>query len=55
MGDRSLREERGGSYVEYAFLVVLIAVACLVTVAYFGHSTADNIDRSGGSVAEAFG
>ena len=34
-----LSSERGASLVEYAFLVGLIAMVCLVAVVFFGQST----------------
>jgi Flp pilus assembly pilin Flp len=37
--DRRRWDDRGNAYVEYAFLVVLIAVVCLVAVGVFGEAT----------------
>jgi pilus assembly protein Flp/PilA len=34
-----IESERGASLVEYAFLVGLIAMVCLVAVVFFGQST----------------
>jgi hypothetical protein len=38
------RGDRGNAYVEYAFLVVLIAVVCLVAVGLLGEVTASKVD-----------
>lgn len=55
MESKRLRSERGGVYVEYAFLVALIAVTALLAVAYFGTQTNDNVERSGSRIVEATG
>ena len=39
-------DERGASYVEYAFLLVLIAVVCIAAVTFFGNATSANLDSS---------
>ncbi|MGH9153046.1 MAG: Flp family type IVb pilin [Acidimicrobiales bacterium] len=38
--------ERGASYVEYAFLVGLIAVVCVAAVTFFGSATSASLDSS---------
>jgi len=52
---KRVTDERGAVYVEYAFLVALIAMVCLLSVVYFGTQTSDHVERSGNSVAEATG
>lgn len=39
-------DERGASYVEYAFLLVLIAVVCIAAVTFFGNATSASLDSS---------
>lgn len=46
-------DQDGATLVEYALLVALIAVVCLIGVVYFGGSLGDNLSRSGGSVVRA--
>jgi pilus assembly protein Flp/PilA len=45
--------ERGASLVEYALLVALIAMVCLVAVAYFGSATGNRLSSSGSSITGA--
>lgn len=42
--------ERGASLVEYALLIALIAVACILAVTFFGTQTGDSFSRIGSSV-----
>lgn len=42
--------DRGASLVEYALLVALIAVVCVVAVTYFGGETQETFSRVGESV-----
>ena len=44
-------DDGGSAYVEYVLLVVLIAVACLLVLNYFGHSTSGTIDNTATAVA----
>lgn len=44
------RGERGASLVEYALLVALIAVVCIVAVMFFGDSVSQSFDSSGRSL-----
>ena len=44
------RGDRGASLVEYALLVALIAVVCVVAVTYFGTQTGDTFSRVSSSV-----
>jgi pilus assembly protein Flp/PilA len=39
---RPLRNERGASLVEYALLLALIAVVCIVAIAFLGTATSSN-------------
>jgi len=39
--------ERGASLVEYAFLVALIAVVCLVAIVFLGTSTSSKYSNVG--------
>ena len=45
------RDERGASLVEYALLVALIAVVCLVAIAFLGRSASQRFSTVGSSVA----
>jgi pilus assembly protein Flp/PilA len=45
--------EKGASLIEYALLVALIAMVCLVAVAYFGSSTGHRLSTSGSSIVNA--
>ena len=44
-------DERGASLVEYALLVALIAVVCIVAVTFLGQSASDKFDTVGNSIA----
>ena len=48
---RSRRNERGASLVEYALLVALIAVVCIVAVSLMGGNLNKNYSRDASSVA----
>jgi len=45
--------ERGASLVEYAFLVGLIAMVCLVAVVFFGQATSSRYSNVASSVGSA--
>jgi pilus assembly protein Flp/PilA len=47
--------ERGASLVEYAFLVGLIAMVCLVAIAFFGSSTSGKYSNVASQVGSAGG
>ena len=47
------QSERGASLVEYALLVALIAVVCLVAIAFLGHSASNRFSNVGSSVNAA--
>jgi pilus assembly protein Flp/PilA len=44
------RDERGASLVEYALLVALIAVVCIVAIAFLGKSASSKFSNVGSSV-----
>jgi pilus assembly protein Flp/PilA len=46
-------DERGASLVEYAFLVGLIAIVCLVAILFLGNSTSNRISNVGSQVGSA--
>ena len=46
-------DERGASLVEYALLLVLIAMVCLAAVQFFGVGVSENLSRTGSSIADA--
>jgi pilus assembly protein Flp/PilA len=45
-----LGDERGASLVEYALLVALIAVICIVAIAFLGQSASTKFSGVGSSV-----
>src|SRR5947207_6177566 len=45
------RDERGASLVEYALLVALIAVVCIVAIAFLGKSASSKFSTVGSSVS----
>ena len=45
--------ERGASFVEYAFLLALIVMFCLVAMTILGEDTRDGTSRSADSIAAA--
>ena len=50
---RPARGERGASSTEYALLAVLIAVAVMASVTFFGSTTNGLFQRTCGSIASA--
>jgi pilus assembly protein Flp/PilA len=50
-----VKSERGASLVEYAFLVGLIAMVCLVAVVFFGQSTSSKYSNVASQVGGAGG
>jgi pilus assembly protein Flp/PilA len=44
------RDERGASLVEYALLVALIAVVCIVAITFLGKSASSKFSAVGSSV-----
>jgi len=49
--NRFAREERGASLVEYALLVALIAVVCIVAISFVGTSASSTFNSVGSSIA----
>ena len=47
--------EAGASLIEYALLAVLIAVACLAAVRYFGDTTSHSFSTSASQISNAPG
>jgi pilus assembly protein Flp/PilA len=43
-------DERGASLVEYALLVALIAVICIVAIAFLGNSASSKFSTVGSSI-----
>jgi len=48
---RLARTERGASLVEYALLVALIAVVCIVAIQFLGNSAKGTFNSVGSSIA----
>ena len=46
-------DERGASLVEYAFLVGLIAIVCMVAIIFLGQSTSSKYSNIGSQVGAA--
>jgi len=44
-------DERGASLVEYALIVALIAVICIVAIAFLGNAASSKFSTVGSSVA----
>ena len=47
------KSERGAALVEYALLLALIAVVCIVALQFLGGSSADKFSKVGNSIAGA--
>ena len=47
------RDERGASLVEYALLVALIAVACIVAIGFLGDSANEKFSEVGSRIGGA--
>jgi len=50
-----LRDESGPTAVEYAVMLSLIVVVCLVSIRQMANATADSFDTSANEIASAFG
>ena len=46
------KSERGASLVEYALLVALIAVVCIVAITFLGSSASEKFNQIGDSLAD---
>jgi Flp pilus assembly pilin Flp len=47
---RSAQAEAGASLVEYALLLALVAIACLVALQFVGGSVSNSLNSSGSSI-----
>ncbi len=47
------KNERGAALVEYALLLALIAVVCIVALQFLGNNSADKFSKIGNSIAGA--
>ena len=47
---RLSKDERGASLVEYALLVALIAVVCIIAITFLGASASSKFDSIGSEV-----
>jgi pilus assembly protein Flp/PilA len=45
------KTDRGASLVEYALLVALIAVVCIVAIAFLGRSASEKFSDVGSAIA----
>ncbi len=45
------KSDRGASLVEYALLVALIAVVCIVAVSFLGRSASSKFDSVGSAIS----
>ena len=52
-GSRGSRTEKGAALVEYALLLALIVIVCLVAMQYFGNSTSASLSNTGSHVGAA--
>ena len=46
-----IKTDRGASLVEYALLVALIAVVCIVAISFLASSASDTLSEAGTSIA----
>jgi len=53
MASRFEGEDRGASLVEYALLVALIAIVCVVAVTFLGESASESFSSTGDGLAGA--
>ncbi len=51
---RFLRDEEGPTAVEYAMMIMLIFLACIMAVVSVGQSTSASFQHSGAEITEAF-
>ena len=47
------KSDKGASLVEYALLVALIAVVCIIAITFLGNSASSNFSTVGSAVAGA--
>jgi Flp pilus assembly pilin Flp len=48
-----LADENGGTLVEYALVMALLAMSSLTVLAAFGQSATDSLDASAGALTQA--
>ena len=48
-----IKSERGAALVEYALLLALIAVVCIIALQFLGSNAADKFSTVGNSIADA--
>ncbi len=53
VSSRLVRSERGASLVEYALLVALIAIVCIVAIQFIGTSSNEKFSEVGSAVGAA--
>ena len=53
VGSRFGKNERGAALVEYALLLALIAVVCIVALQFLGDNAAAKFSKVGNSIAAA--
>ena len=53
MQARFTKTERGAALVEYALLLALIAVVCIVALTQLGHQASSKFQNVGNSIANA--
>jgi pilus assembly protein Flp/PilA len=46
-----IKDERGASLVEYALLVALIAVVCIIAITFLGRSASSKFSDVGSAIA----
>lgn len=46
-----INSDRGASLVEYALLVALIAVVCILAITFLGESAEDSFNDTGSAIA----
>jgi pilus assembly protein Flp/PilA len=44
------QDDRGASLVEYALLVALIAVVCIVAISFLGGAASDKLNSTGSAI-----
>ena len=45
-----IRDDRGASLVEYALLVALIAVVCILAITFLGRETSNKLSNLGSAI-----
>jgi pilus assembly protein Flp/PilA len=50
---RLAKDERGASLVEYALLVALIAVVCILAITFLGEEASEKFESVGSAISSA--